>query len=567
MGYGEKRGDYYRGRYKIEAGKYGTVTDASGATARFRTKREAKQAADAEEVKVRAGEWVDPADIPTFGQYVNSWWKGQELAASTMENYPNHIEGHLLPTFGETLITAIRRTDIEAWEKAERSAGYAPTSVQTYRSILHLILQDAIEDIPAMLTNPATKRRGRGRRAGRSRARGPEKTVTDPLGALLIAERAALLSGRDDEFVMSTMIAYTGMRWGETVGLDRPYVRPHAIRVESQLYELTSGELVRCPPKDDSHRTIDSPRWLSSLLVDHIVNTEPVPCACHGARTVFRAAGLRQELRVPRSAIASLAGVGAATVSRVLHRPEVVTLRTQERVREAMAQLGVIEAPAGGHFVPHWGRDEFRHQVFAPAASGWYPTKGESNPAHPVCVVADPWPGTVIRGRWSAEQATACWSPVAAGLTPHGLRHCHSTWLEDLGIPKVLIDERMGHLDGSVSARYKHVLPGMRERLLAALTELWESALDARAAMSPRSPVAVLDRLLQERKSMILSRNSPQPDIRRLVQRTQSAYDLHGLNSTSLNGTSYFMKSPPVQYFDDEARENVEKFINGDVER
>ncbi|MFD7860935.1 hypothetical protein [Streptomyces sp. NPDC059783] len=28
---------------------------------------------------------------------------------------------------------------------------------------------------------------------------------------------------------------------------------------------------------------------------------------------------------------------------------------------------------------------------------------------------------------------------------------------------------------------------------------------------------------------------------------------------------SYFMKSPPVQYFDDEARENVEKFIRGEV--
>ncbi|MGW4277826.1 condensation domain-containing protein, partial [Streptomyces seoulensis] len=32
-----------------------------------------------------------------------------------------------------------------------------------------------------------------------------------------------------------------------------------------------------------------------------------------------------------------------------------------------------------------------------------------------------------------------------------------------------------------------------------------------------------------------------------------------------LSASSYFMKSPPVQYFDDEARENVEKFIRGDV--
>ena len=30
MGYAEKRGDYWRGRYKIEPGRYGTVSDAGG---------------------------------------------------------------------------------------------------------------------------------------------------------------------------------------------------------------------------------------------------------------------------------------------------------------------------------------------------------------------------------------------------------------------------------------------------------------------------------------------------------------------------------------------------------
>lgn len=60
-------------------------------------------------------------------------------------------------------------------------------------------------------SNPATKRRGRGKRAGRSRNRGPEKVVTDALGILLTAERAALLSGRDDEFVAVMLKGYTGM--------------------------------------------------------------------------------------------------------------------------------------------------------------------------------------------------------------------------------------------------------------------------------------------------------------------------------------------------------------------
>ncbi len=40
-----------------------------------------------------------------------------------------------------------------------------------------------------------------------------------------------------------------------------------------------------------------------------------------------------------------------------------------------------------------------------------------------------------------------------------------------------------------------------------------------------------------------------------------------GIGGPILSASSYFMKSPPVQYFDDEARENVEKFIKGETER
>ena len=40
-----------------------------------------------------------------------------------------------------------------------------------------------------------------------------------------------------------------------------------------------------------------------------------------------------------------------------------------------------------------------------------------------------------------------------------------------------------------------------------------------------------------------------------------------GIGGPILSASSYFMKSPPVQYFDDDARDAVEKFIRGEVER
>lgn len=111
-------------------------------------------------------------------------------------------------------------------------------------------------------------------------------------------------------------------------------------------------------------------------------------------------------------------------------------------------------------------------------------------------VVAEPWPGIPARGRGASKSAEACWMPIAPGLTPHGLRHTHKTMMREVGTPPKLMDERMGHEDGSVQSRYDHITPGMRQALKTALTGMWEEALDARRTMSLGSPVAAQPRLV-----------------------------------------------------------------------
>jgi hypothetical protein len=53
----------------------------------------------------------------------------------------------------------------------------------------------------------------------------------------------------------------------------------------------------------------------------------------------------------------------------------------------------------------------------------------------------------------------------------------------------------------------------MREELMNRLTQRWEQALDARRALYPRSPVTVLDDLLQarpgRREQDLFSQDSP----------------------------------------------------------
>jgi hypothetical protein len=225
LGYAEKRGDYWRGRFKTAPRKYGTVTDNQGATIRFRTKREAEKAANDAEAKVRGGTWHDPSKgRVTFGDYVNTWYERQDLAASTLQTYRRHIESHLLPAFETHALADINATAIAEWEKREKALGYAESSVKAWRAILHIVLGDAFDE-DVIPVNPAARRRGRGKRNGQVGNRGPEKTITDALGILLLAERAALLSGRDDEFVSIVLMGYTGMRWAENVGLENG-VRP-----------------------------------------------------------------------------------------------------------------------------------------------------------------------------------------------------------------------------------------------------------------------------------------------------------------------------------------------------
>ncbi|MEU1597250.1 LacI family DNA-binding transcriptional regulator [Streptomyces sp. NPDC005708] len=502
MGYAENLGSYWRGRYKVAPGKYATVRDAGGDAIRFRTKAAAKKAADAEEAKLLAGTKKVAPERITFGAYVSRWYEAQDLAASTMQNYRRHIEEHLLPAFEDFAVADILTTDIAAWEKRERAVPYAASSVKTWRATLHSILADAVDE-GLRDSNPASRRRGRGKRAGRSRNRGPEKVVTTASGILLLAERTALLSGRDDEFVAVILKAFTGMRWGELVGLETEFVRPKSIRVEWQLYELGTGELHRCPPKDDSYRDIDVPGFLAALLSRHIARKKLKPCECHGLTYVFSGHGTANGAASRPGAklvdVARRAGVSTGTVSNVLNRPDAVAGPTRLKVLEAVAELGYVRNAASGELAAHWRRSGFGTWLFQPAATGVYPKRG-SQEEHPVPVVAEPWPGIPARGRGASKRAEVCWVPIAPGLTPHGLRHTHKTLMREVGTPPKLMDERMGHEDGSVQSRYDHITPGMRRALMAALTEMWEEALDARRTMSPGSPVVALDALLKARQ-------------------------------------------------------------------
>jgi hypothetical protein len=90
----------------------------------------------------------------------------------------------------------------------------------------------------------------------------------------------------------------------------------------------------------------------------------------------------------------------------------------------------------------------------------------------------------------------ACWLPVKTGLTPHGLRHSHKTWMAEDAIPEILAEQRLGHQVPGMRGLYAHASERMRDELKAALQARWEESLAARAAIHPYSPVPIFDELL-----------------------------------------------------------------------
>ncbi|MEU8379011.1 hypothetical protein, partial [Streptosporangium sp. NPDC048865] len=215
----------------------------------------------------------------------------------------------------------------------------------------------------------------------------------------------------------------------------------------------------------------------------------------------------------------------------------------------------------------HHGRSNFSRRFQRPAADGIYPARGgkQPQPAVPVLVnAADPWPGRplsrqgdlrrpavvgvnsrsaksvlvehavaqgmeradamrltrvqlleryVLPERLAAGTELVEWGPVLEGLTPHGLRHGHQTWMDDGPVKKAIKVERMGHEDLTMQGVYGHVTDGMRQDLMDYLEGLWAEGLAQRFARAPRSLVPVLDQLLEPYRdgslSMIVSHFSP----------------------------------------------------------
>ncbi len=464
MAYAEKRGKGprpWRVKYKLPNGK---EDSQSG----FETKAAALAWGRDQETKIREGRWTDrKAGEISVDDWIDQWLPLQDVGISTEVNREYLVRRFILPRWGARSLASLTTGEITEWENnLPVTAGVSYRTARDARSLLCTILGDAAAAKPPLIPfNPAVRPRNRGRKTGRKLLRSPQRTWATPLEPLLIAERAALLSGRDDDLTLAVTIGYTGMRWGEAIGLECELLTTGHINVEWQLREI-NGTFHRLPAKDDSYRStnweprlpVDLPPFLAALLSGQAANDAQHRCAC--------------------------------------------------RSRHGGSGQYVFTGPDGGHY----RRSNYARRIFRPACDGRYePVKGR--PRKLVIVDATTWPGRPLaswppadpgqpfaqpagRGIARLDAPLVCWLPIKTGLTPHGLRHSHKTWMAEDGIPEILAEQRLGHEVPGMRGLYAHASERMRRELTTALQQRWEDSLWARAAIDPHSPVPLLDGLL-----------------------------------------------------------------------
>ena len=436
MAYAEKRGKGptpWRVKYKLPSGM-----DASESG--FRTKAAALAWGRDQEARIREGRWADPnAGNITVSEWIDRWLAMQDVGVSTEYNREYLIRRFLRPVWGASPLNSLSTEEITRWENGlSVRAGISRRTARDARSLLCTILGDAAAAKPPLIPyNPALRPRNRGRRTGRKLDRAPQRVWATPLQALLIAERAALLSGRDNDFTMIVTIGYTGLRWAETIGLESDFVCPAEIHVEWQLREI-NGRFHRLPPKDDSYR---SPRWEPCLPVD-------VPEFLVGL--LSRQAAAQSGQRCPCAAEHGGSG-----------------------------QYAFI-GPDGGHF----RRSNYARLVFRPACDGRHQS-AFGRPGRLIITDTTVWPGIPVAAWPPADPGVAFMPPTGRGIQAI-----------PADTPLALAEQRLGHEVPGMRGLYAHASDRMRDDLKAALQARWEDSLRARTAIAPHSPVPLLDELL-----------------------------------------------------------------------
>ncbi len=256
-----KSGKRYRVRYRTPENRQ---TDKRG----FKTKREAERFANTVEVAKLKGEYINPADARTTLDGLGEAWLERQKGHLKPSGYAvmeTAWRVRVKPRWGTTALGDIKPTMVQAW-LAELGQGTedvkaikAPT-VKRAHHVLQRILADAVND-NLISKNPAV-----GLALPRSLRK--EHVYLNHKQVEALADAAV---GECRTLVLT--LAYTGLRWGEVIGLrvgDLNLLRNRAVIQQNAVQSGTSIHLGT--PKAHKQRSVPLPGFLVPMLARQCEN-------------------------------------------------------------------------------------------------------------------------------------------------------------------------------------------------------------------------------------------------------------------------------------------------------
>ncbi|MFG2307621.1 hypothetical protein ACGFS9_02860 [Streptomyces sp. NPDC048566] len=322
----------WRVKYRAPEGHVPEWLSESG----FPTKKLAEDWGNEQERLIREGTWIDPQKAgATFGEFARTFMASRKKRGRTVGTRWDKLEGHVLPRWDGVPMRKISWFDVDTWQQtidlADVSRGHCVSLMST--------VMTAAVDAGYLTVNPLFGRRRTKETSGDAARPKPPKIARDggprPEDALLLAERLGPAVG---VHVLTT--AFTGLRWGEGLGLHRdnvllPRRQPWGagvfecpiLRISEEYAEYQErdehgtkkGYVVQLEPtkNDGSTRDVDVPPFLEQLLRRHLADWQHPRVFCtpsgkpwrrgNWART-FRPACDGREEREKRQGVAYRAG-------------------------------------------------------------------------------------------------------------------------------------------------------------------------------------------------------------------------------------------------------------------
>jgi integrase len=249
----------WQARYTVPNGK--TVTAPHTFAAKLHAEAWLTDAARVMDAKL----WNPHAGAqPTlFGPYSAAWLasrqaRGNPIRPRTAELYSRILDKHLLPTFGDRVLTTITPGEIREWYA--RTLIDKPTLRAHCYGLLRTILATAVSD-ELIDANPC-----------RIRGAGQTSRVRKIIPAT-VNELAELTAAMPEQLQLAVPLAsWCALRFGEMVELRRGDIDldQEVIRVRRAVVRVKGGHIVAGPKSQAGIRDVSIPPHLIAMIRDHL---------------------------------------------------------------------------------------------------------------------------------------------------------------------------------------------------------------------------------------------------------------------------------------------------------